>query len=392
MIHKKLYQLLFSADKQWMIRTRKITTASVFSQLAYACFERRGLTHTLQKSGCDFTAPRGRASRAQALSLARKKIPEHLFRNINQELQQKSGPRRFCIDGSKVHVHPSFLLKKCTTRTNNQNVSRPAKRPLMMLSSLLDVDTRTCYDSRITTHFNERKSAIQHFDVTKPGDTVIFDRGYFSSDLFHHGCQKKLKLVFRVKRDALKSVKLFYNSTRTCETIHVASHGQISRAYLRKYVIDGKSYICLTNFELSCKEAKDLYSLRWRVETSFRRLKTDLSMETSHSMLPDGFVQEIEIRILVDTVSVLTSNLTSESVQLRRHTLNKLRSYFRSIDYNLMAFHIIQIVCERHLTYQSVINILDRHSSEPVSMRTGNDKKSVIPKTGNGRTISKTHF
>ena len=149
---KKLYKHLKCSDALWMQRKTKITTSSIFAQLNYANLERRGLRHTLQKSDCNFTA--------LAMSLARKKLPENLFADINRALQLSQSPRVFAIDGSKIHVHPSYLKAGCTTRTNNQKVSRPAIRPLMMLSSMLDVNTRTCYDSHLTRHFNERKSAL----------------------------------------------------------------------------------------------------------------------------------------------------------------------------------------------------------------------------------------
>ena len=132
---KKLYHLLSNADKAWMLRKRKITTSTVFSQLTYACFERRGLKHTLIKSGCTFTS--------QAFSQARRKLPPHVFSEINRELQVSRERKVFAIDGSKIHVHPSYLKQGCTTRTNNPTVSRPAKRPLMMLSSMFDVNSKT---------------------------------------------------------------------------------------------------------------------------------------------------------------------------------------------------------------------------------------------------------
>ena len=196
---KALYSLLKKADNSWIERRRKITTASIFSQLTYSCFERRGLKHSLIKSACDFSA--------QAFFKARQKIPVHTFLHINKALQVYRGPRTFAVDGSKVHVHPSYLSKGCTTRTNNKLVTRPAKRPLIMISSLLNVQTKTCYDMQITTHFNERASALKHFECCKPDDTVIFDRGYFSRNLVNEANKSKLKIICRLKCDALKQTK-----------------------------------------------------------------------------------------------------------------------------------------------------------------------------------------
>ena len=349
---KKLYKLLLDADSAWMIRKRKITTASIFSQLTYSCFERRGFKHTLHKSGCEFTA--------QAFSKARQKLPHHVFSEINKSLQSTQTPRIFAVDGSKIHVHPSFLQQGVTTRTNNKVVSRPAKRPLMMLSSMFDVNTRTCYDSQITSHFNERRSAPEHFKAAKPGDTCIFDRGYFSQQLFHQADKLGLFVLFRLKCDAIKSVKRFYYSSNTIQSIMILHAGEFTQAYLYKYFIDGIKYICITNFESTPDRIKQMYSLRWRVETSFRRLKTDLNLEVAHSMTTNGFAQEIEARILFDTFSVLTS--TERVCEVRQVTKRKLKSYFKALDEALRIFHVIQIVRERNMTYGSLIRILKFHS------------------------------
>jgi IS4 transposase len=55
----------------------------------------------------------------------------------------------------------------------------------------------------------------------------------------------------------------------------------------------------------SIEEVKHLYKLRWTVETSFRRLKSNLNLETSHSMSLQLFEQELEARILLDTLAVI---------------------------------------------------------------------------------------
>jgi hypothetical protein len=343
----KLYKLLKHSDALWMQRKRKITTASIFAQLNYANFERRGLCHTLQKSDCSFTA--------QAMSLARRKLPPDLFNEINRSLQLSHTPRTFAVDGSKIHVYPSYLKAGCTSRTNNQTVSRPAVRPLMMLSSLLDVHSKTCYDSQLTRHFNERTSAIEHFHVCKPGDTLIFDRGYYSFALLHAAQSATLRVVFRLKNDAFKAAKAFFFSNRTHEKLLHRQETATIPVYLYKYFIDGKRYVCATNFESTTARVKALYALRWRVETSFRRLKTDLNAESVHSMTPEGFAQELQARILFDTYAMMRTAIPPElTLQGRKHRI----TYFVSLDSSLRIFHTIQIAVEKNLTYKSVQRIL----------------------------------
>jgi Transposase DDE domain len=272
-IIKKLYFGLSRVDEHWMQRKRKITTASVFSALCSASLNRRGFKHIIDADNSCFSA--------QALQKARTKIPANSFRDINRLIQRPSvnKPCTYAIDGSKVHVHPCFVKSGYKSRTNDQKVSTAAVRPICMLSSMLNVKTRTCYDSVVSSHFNERTSALHHMHMANPRDTLIFDRGYYSKELFAKGADLNLNLLFRVKCDACKPVKTFYHSYHTTQRIVMHINGTAYNMYMFKYFIDGRKYVCVTNYKSTPLDIKRQYSLRWRVETSFRRLKTDLNLE-----------------------------------------------------------------------------------------------------------------
>ena len=97
---------------------------------------------------------------SQAVHSARKKLPPGAFKEVNRFLHRgPHKPRFFAVDGSKVHIHPSLINAGYKTRTNDKPALRPAKRPLVMLSSMVDVKTKACVDFELTKHFNERKAA-----------------------------------------------------------------------------------------------------------------------------------------------------------------------------------------------------------------------------------------
>lgn len=48
---------------------------------------------------------------------------------------------------------------------------------------LYDILGKTVYD--FVSHINERRCALEHLKVLKPGNVIIFDRGYFSYLLLH---------------------------------------------------------------------------------------------------------------------------------------------------------------------------------------------------------------
>ena len=201
-----------------------------------------------------------------------------------------------------------------------------------MLSSLVDVNENVCYDYILSKHFNECASARKHLSKLVEGDVVIFDRGYFSASLYNDYFDKGVDTIFRLKLDAFKDAQRFFKSKHTDQIITaiVASHKVHIR--LVKYFIDNKTYVLgtsLLNKSKSCLEK--LYKKRWNVELSFRRLKSNLNLNYTFSLKEETWNQNVQVRILADTVSIiLTENHTHKS---KRPIINLLR-FVRTIQNN----------------------------------------------------------
>jgi len=182
-----------------------------------------------------------------------------------------------------------------------------------MLSSMVDVKTKACIDFELTNHFNERKAATSMLRSVRKGDTLLFDRGYYSKDLLRSVHDSHAFGVWRLKIDAFKGTRSFFNSCRTEATCLILG----VEARLLKYFIDGKTYVCLTNdTSLSRRNIKTMYASRWRVEESFKRLKSNLKLEKAHAKTPDLYIQEVEARVLLDTITLRLQRSTKESSYL----------------------------------------------------------------------------
>ncbi|CBN80331.1 EsV-1-155 (Partial), partial [Ectocarpus siliculosus] len=290
----EIYDAFKKCDGQWMQRRRKLDTSSLFYTLTKCCIQERGVAHILRMENEQYSS--------QAIHSARKKLPPGAFKEVNRFLQRgPHEPRVFAVDGSKVHVHPSFIGAGYVTRTNNKPVPRPAKRPLVMLSSMVDVKTKACVDFELTKHFNERKAATEMLRCVRKGDTLVFDRGYYSKNLLRSVHDSHAFGVWRLKINAFKGTRPFFNSCHTEATCLILG----VRARLLKYFISGKTYVCLTNdLSLSRRDIKVMYASRWRVEESLKRLKSNLKLEKAHAKTPALYIQEVEARVLLDTITL----------------------------------------------------------------------------------------
>lgn len=80
---------------------------------------------------------------------------------------------------------------------------------------MIDVSNRECVDFELTKHFNERKSAITMLKSVVKGDTLVFDRGYYSSEMVRSVHEKGAFGLWRLKINAFRGMRSFFNSHRT---------------------------------------------------------------------------------------------------------------------------------------------------------------------------------
>ena len=208
------------------------------------------------------------------------------------------------------------------SRTNDKPVPRQAKRPLAMLSSLYGVESQTTLNYTITSHFNERRCVPELINVLNKDDIVIMDRGYYSAELFEHFYRTNIHAVFRLKKDANKTVKKFYSSSRISLFSYLIRDGKVIPIRYVKYTINGIKYIIGTTItNMSYRVIKQLYKLRWGVETSYKRIKSYHNLNTVYARTHRLWQQEIQLRILYDT---LLTNIQIKTQVKKRKLLRKM--------------------------------------------------------------------
>jgi hypothetical protein len=225
-----------------------------------------------------------------------------------------------------------------------------------MLSSMLDVNTRICGHAVISKHFNERESALAHIDACSPGDTLVFDRGYYSHRLLRTADDAGVRVLFRLRSNAFRGAKAFYHSSKTSTDMNIWSRdGERSSVRLTKYFIEGKKYVCLSNYEATPAQVEKTYAKRWTVETFFRRLKSNLNLEKAHSMSYESYAQEVEARILLDTIVMMTNRTGDPN---RTGPEKRASTYFTAADATSAIAHIVAVCEEKGLSRGVTVRVL----------------------------------
>lgn len=284
-------------DKYYITRKRKLNTFIIFQYLFNSMILNSGVsTITHLYNLCSHTA----------VIKSRLKFQPDLFYNINFNLPHKNSI--YAIDGSKIRVHLGFLKYGYKTRTCDSSI-RCSKRPLLMCSALLGIQTDTIVDYTITKHFNERLEVYKLVQNLSIGDIILMDRGYFSSELYYYLYKKHFIPIFRLKCDANKTVSKFYRSNKNNLFTYIKYNNEFIPIRYCKYYIEDNTYLIATTVNnLSNNKIKKLYNKRWRIEVAFKRLKSHLHINKIYSTSEFIYKQELQFRILIDTLTKRTYN------------------------------------------------------------------------------------
>ena len=317
-------KLLRDHDNLWIKRKRQIDTQTIFDCLTESTIKNTGISTCIQLSQ--------KFSHVSMLK-ARNKIDHNLFYTINKLLHQSSYLHNhiYAIDGSKVPVMQGFKSKYgYQTRTCDKVVQRPAKRPLAMLSALTGIQSDTIVNYTITKHFNERRCISDLINGLSIKDTVILDRGYYSSQIYSLFYKRNVHCIMRLKKDANKSARSFFKSKRNDYFTNILYDGHFIPIRYIKYHINGSTFMMATTlFHKTVKQIKDMYKLRWRVELSFKRLKSHLNINKIHAKSEQLWKQDMQRRILLDTIT--------RQCQIRSYTSYITKKKTRSYRYILIG-------------------------------------------------------
>ena len=342
----------------------------------------------------------------QALSKARQFINPDLFKELyylSVDLFYKQFPSRklwngyhlFAIDGSKIELPNS--------KSNFEFFGEmfgypdPSRRFTMGLGSIVyDVlDDYIVHASFQRYLASERSAALEHLHNLEDlniyqNSVVIFDRGYYSEDMFRYCVEHQHPCLMRLKQN--------YNIAKKCsgDIITVLPGNEkdgtedIRIRVIEVILCDGtKEYLATNLFDshISQQMFRELYFYRWPVETKYKELKSRLAIEEFSGATTTSVLQEFYINVLLSNLSSLIKNQVDEEIQITAKSTNKYR-YQANRAFIIGRVKTIVPKILSNLFDLSVLDILYKESlrcrSQIMPGRTFRRKKN--------KAIGRTHF
>lgn len=332
-----LHQVAAEYDERWRVRRRVIDSMLlmllIFRLVTSKGSQGYGTTIDELWDSCHrlkIQLPQQRAISPSSFCAARKKLDASIFLSANQEILAAYAPqggryrwrghRLFAVDGSKLNL-PRELIKS-GYRTPNKD----ARYPQGLMSCLYEIRSQLPYDFDLVAHEDERRCALQHLHRLRPGDVVVYDRGYFSYALLHHHRRLGIHAIFRLQAASGLEISRFFSSKETDKIVTIAparaavlkwKHSGLditpSKLRLLKYEIAGSTYCLATTLtepdqQYPLRDFMDVYHSRWGLEELYKVSKRIIDIEDFHAKSERGVKQEVFAHYVLLTMNRLFAN------------------------------------------------------------------------------------
>ena len=283
----------------------------------------------------------------------RKKIKPEAFKYLSDSLIEEfytdnddsiklwNGFRVLAVDGSRLSLPDTQELEKIYGRTKNQSETGVVQARISVLYDVLNKFAIDGCLSPLST--GEGVLALNHLAFAKGKDLIIYDRGYPSFNLIYEHFEKGIDFLIRVKSDFSNITREFYKSGLYSDIVQIKP-GKNTKLSDKSYSKETSKAVRLVKVELSSGEVeilitslldsakypdsifKDLYFLRWGVETFYDELKNKIKAEhfsgySGHSILQDFyaalFVSNVQSLIVGDINDELAEESSDNKYQYK---------------------------------------------------------------------------
>jgi hypothetical protein len=300
-------------------------------------------------------------------------ISDNFYVENNPDVDFLHGFRILAVDGSKISLPFTEELKEAFGVTKNQHKTEVVQA---LSSVIYDVLNRIALDAVLdNVNSSERELALKHKPYWKKNDLVIYDRGYPSYDFINEHITAGVDALARVRKNQNTAVIAFVNSRKRTAIVDILPHkGQdlTAKQYDKKTTIK----VRLVRVDLPCGEIeilmttlldsqiypasifKELYFLRWGIETYYDELKNKLKVEFFTGYSKSTIMQDFFCAIFISNLqSVIVNSLQEELKEKNRNTrLNyKINT---NLSYGFLKNRVLELLI-KEAPLESVFNELE---------------------------------
>lgn len=335
-----------------------------------------------------------------AYSRARAKLKHTAFIELNQRAvidtmyeddnyQKWQGHRILAIDGSKI-----FLPENSSTTKEFGTLPYAIKQRdiegehvFATASVMYDVLNNIAIDAKLKhSHSYEVDIAKEHLYYTKDNDLVIYDRGYCSFRMMALASIAKGDFLirarggksFQVANEMLKGkgpndlvVKIQPSKNRLKAIRLEDLPTELTVRFVRVKLKNGEYEVLVTSMtdkkEYPLKVFKDLYYLRWGIETFYSILKNRLNLENFSGYSSESIRQDFYVTIFLSGAESILTLDAEEKLSKRKGRQSKKVN--KAVSFNIIKERAFEIFYSKESANKRLKQLTELFMTSPTVIR-----------------------
>ena len=333
---------------------------------------------------------------ASAYTQARKKLRHTAFKELSDDIVaiQYEDPtgnklwknfRLLGVDGSRIILPSSTeIVEEFGTITVKNHTEE---------STYSCATFECCYD--VLNHLAitgilckgiiyEPELALQILNITTENDILIYDRGYCSFKFIATLLQQKKNFIIRCQKSCFEAADAFFNKKSIDEVITLKvpkrHHKEfqnlnlpleLSIRFVAVVLSTGETEVLITSVidqNITKEDFKELYGLRWEIETFFGILKGRLSLENFTGLSVESIKQDFWSTIFMSNYETIVTYDANQELQQESATLKQKQKVNKAVSFNVIkhqAFNILLDSTEDNKSKMQKLKILFKYASVP---------------------------
>lgn len=264
------------------------------------------------------------------------------YQDCREEMKLYKGYLLTATDGSEFEIPNTKVSKNSfgSTTSGSKNSETTARAKV---SIVIDILNKFVIDVCIAKHrTNDMKLAKIHREKVqnklKEYNIInIKDRGYTSLEDIYYSLNNNIKFIQRLdsksfskeinrmkSNDEIIEIEYEYNRIKYLkktapELYEYYLNGNTIKLRAVKIELETETEVLLTNLDFSYEEIKELYGLRWSIESTYHQLKENLKIETISSGKAVIVKQEILSQMLVYNIAQSHINVAETKIKQEKY-------------------------------------------------------------------------
>lgn len=289
-------------------------------------------------------------------------IVENFYTADNSTLNLLNGFRILAVDGSRITLPSTLELKKRYGVTKNQYGAGVVQA---RVSVLYDVLNGIALDAALDNlSAGERDQALRHSHQWKKNDLIIYDRGYPSYDLVNEHIKSKVDCLIRLKvayssiviafvASGKKSIvtEMFPKQSQSFKDKEYDKNSTLKVRLLRIELSGGEVEILMTTLldskKYPTKLFKELYFLRWGIETFYDELKNKLKVEYFTGYSAVSIQQDFFCAIFISNLQSVMVNGIEEELSVQNEGKKYNYKVNANLSYGFLKNRVLDLLYQR---------------------------------------------